>query len=129
MTTATSVLAFVEDLMFLSRIREAARATGLEVETSRDVASLVATCRQRRPAVIFVDLGTRRLPALEAVAAVRAEPSLTEVPIVGFLGHAQVDDARAAETAGCTRVLARGAFVNELPRLLAEPPKVSSTSR
>jgi len=53
------------------------------------------------------------------VGALRADPSLASLPVVAFLSHVHAERADAARAAGCTRVLARGAFVQELPRLIA----------
>jgi CheY-like chemotaxis protein len=117
-----ALIAFMDDLMFLSRIREAARAAGVDVQTQRDPAALVEACRLTRPALVFVDLDSNRLPVLEAIAAIRARPELSSIPVVGFLGHTQLERARAAQEAGCTRVLTRGAFVNELRTLILQPP-------
>jgi CheY-like chemotaxis protein len=61
---------------------------------------------------------------LDGIRAIRATPELAGIPIVGFLGHTQVEQARAAEAAGCTRVLTRGQFVNELRTLILQPPSV-----
>jgi CheY-like chemotaxis protein len=121
--SASSLVAFMDDLMFLSRIRDAASAAGLSVRSVRDPAALVEACRVSRPALVFVDLDSHRLPSLDAVAAVRAVPELSSIPVVGFLGHAQADLAVAAQHAGCTRVLTRGAFVNELRSLILSPPR------
>jgi AmiR/NasT family two-component response regulator len=121
MAAETGVLvAFIDDLMFLSRIRDAAHAAGFDVRSVREPQALVETCRVTRPAVVFVDLDSQRLPSIDAVNAVRAEPELLALPIVGFLGHTQTDLAQAARNAGCTRVLTRGAFVNELRTLILE---------
>jgi CheY-like chemotaxis protein len=119
------LIAFMDDLMFLSRIREAARAAGLEVQSVREPAALVEACRLTRPALVFVDLDSPRLASLAAVAAMRADDALADIPVVGFLGHTRMDRARAAEAAGCTRVLTRGAFVNELSSLILQPPTPS----
>jgi CheY-like chemotaxis protein len=116
------LVAFMDDLMFLCRIKDAARSAGLQVQSVREPAALVEACRVSRPAVIFVDLDSGRLPALDAVAAVRSHADLQTIPVVGFLGHTRTDLARAAENAGCTRVLTRGAFVNELRSLILSPP-------
>ena len=121
----TSLIAFMDDLMFLSRIREAASAAGLEVGTAREPAGLVEACRARHPALVFVDLDSQRLAVLDGVRALRATPELAGIPIVGFVSHTQVEQARAAEAAGCTRVLTRGQFVNELRGLILQPPHVS----
>jgi CheY-like chemotaxis protein len=116
---AVRVLALVEDLMFASRIREAARGSEAVVETQRSSAALVEACRRERPGLVLLDLDADRLRPLEAVRELRAEPGLAELPLVGFVSHVHAERAQAAQQAGCTRVLARGAFVQELPALLA----------
>jgi CheY-like chemotaxis protein len=121
-----SLVAFMDDLMFLSRIRDAAQSAGLQVQSVREPAALVEACRLNRPAVVFVDLDSSRLASLDAVAAMRADPELSTIPVVGFLGHTQTERADAAQSAGCTRVLTRGAFVNELRSLILQPPRSNS---
>jgi CheY-like chemotaxis protein len=111
------VIAFLDDLMFSSRIREAATPLGVEVRTLRKVADLLEACRGK-PQLVIVDLDSQRLPTAEALAALRADPELAELPIVGFFSHVDVARARAAQAAGCTQVLPRSAFVQQLPQLL-----------
>jgi hypothetical protein len=41
------------------------------------------------------------------------------VPVVAFFSHVNPERGEQARAAGCNRVLARGAFVKELPSLLA----------
>ena len=114
------VVALVDDLMFLSRITEAAAGLGLEVKKARNVVELVEACRLS-PRVVLVDLDSSRLPWAEGLAALRADPALANVPVVGFYGHVHTERARQGEQAGCTQVLARGAFVQQLRRLLELP--------
>lgn len=113
------VAALVDDLMFTSRIREAARAGGLEVRAVRRAADLVEACRQGAAAAV-VDLDSPRLSSLEAVRALRAEPALASLPVIGFFSHVDAEKGRAGREAGCTEVLPRSAFVVRLPELLAE---------
>lgn len=113
----SGVVAFMDDLMFLSRVREAARASGLEVRSVRRVPELLGACRPA-PHVVFVDLDSQRLPVAEALSALKADPELAAVPVVGFFSHVHVERAREAQAAGCTRVLPRSAFVKELGGLL-----------
>jgi CheY-like chemotaxis protein len=115
------VVAFVDDLMFLSRIREAARARGLEVTGVRTVPDLLIACRDA-PRLVIMDLDRARPPASEALAALRAEPALASLPVVGFFSHVHAERARQAREAGCTRALPRSAFVQELDALLGAPP-------
>lgn len=112
------VLALVDDLLFLSRIREAARGTGTDVRAVRGPADLVAGARDGAR-LVLVDADSTRLPWADAVAALRADPAHASLPVVAFLSHVHAERADAARAAGCSRVLARGAFVQELPRLVA----------
>ena len=111
------VLVLVDDLMFLSRIREAAKARDVPVRAVRTVADVLDGCRAGARTVI-ADLDTPRLPALEAIGAVAADPALSEVRLVGFYSHVETETARAARAAGCREVMPRSAFVRQLPDIL-----------
>ena len=86
----------------------------------RKVPDLIAACRQGAR-LVLVDLDTR-LPATEAIAAVKAEADLAALPIVGFFSHIHAEIGQEARAAGCTWVLARSAFVRQLEGLLRHPP-------
>jgi CheY-like chemotaxis protein len=113
----SQVIALVDDLLFLSRIREAARGAAVEVRSVRDAGDLAESVRAGGR-LVLVDADSSRLPWEAAVRALRAAQE-QRVPVVAFLSHVHADRAEAARAAGCTRVLARGAFVQELPRLIA----------
>ena len=105
------VIALIDDLMFLSRVREAARGLDLEVKALRQPPGEEA----RDARLVVVDLDRFGDPELLS----RVRSVLGERPLVGFLSHVHADRARQAREAGCTRVLARSAFVQELPTLLS----------
>jgi hypothetical protein len=110
----------MDDLMFLSRIRAAAAAQGMTVTSVRTVPDLLAACHQGAR-LVLADLDSR-LPVLDAIAAVRAEGDLAELPLVGFFSHVHGERAEAARAAGCTWALPRSAFVRQLEGLLRRPP-------
>lgn len=112
------LIALVDDLLFLSRIREAARAAGIEVRSVRGASDLLAAARQHGR-LVLVDADSERLPWQAALAALRAEPTLGALPVIAFVSHVRADLAEAARAAGASRVLARSAFVKELPELVA----------
>lgn len=116
------VAALVDDLMFLSRIREAARGANVEVRAVRSVPAALAACTEGAGLVVL-ELDSPRLPALDVLRALAADPETAGVPTVGFYGHVYPEHAEAATAAGCQVVLARGAFVQRLPALLADPPR------
>jgi CheY-like chemotaxis protein len=118
------VIALVDDLLFLSRIREAGSRAGVEVRAVRGASDLVSAARHGGR-LVLVDADSERLPWRAAVAALRAEPALGALPVIAFVSHVRADRAEAARDAGASRVLARSAFVKELPELVsqaAHPP-------
>lgn len=103
--------AFVDDLLFRSKIRAVAAHTGGEVMfvKAADDPALSAA------ALAIVDLDAAA--AIATVTALVARwPSLR---VVGFVSHVNADRIREARAAGITEVMARSAFVNALPSLLA----------
>jgi len=111
-----AVVYLVKDLLFTSKIREAAHHLGIDVTSARDPDGLVAAARDAR--LVIVDL---RLPdALDALGRVAADPVAARVPSVGFVDHELTDTMDAARARGCGRVMAKGEFANALPRLLGE---------
>ncbi|PYQ20678.1 MAG: hypothetical protein DMF79_09865, partial [Acidobacteria bacterium] len=62
------VIALVDDLMFLSRVREAARSATIEVRTVRTTSDVLEAARGGA-ALLVVDLDSRRLPWAEALTS------------------------------------------------------------
>ncbi len=115
---AGTVVVYVEDLMFGSKVREAAAALGVEVRGARSPEGLLEACRAGAGLVV-IDLDARRSSPAAAIGAVRADATLANLPVVGFFSHVHEDRAEQARAAGCSQVLTRGAFVRELPGLLS----------
>lgn len=109
------VVYFVRDLLFVSKIREAADRLGVAVVPARDLDTLERESAGAR--LVIVDLRLADAPAaLERIA--RTAPTLPQAT-VGFVDHERLDVMETARALGCTRVMAKGQFANELPRLLA----------
>ncbi len=112
------IVAVVEDLIFLSKIQQTAKLTNVEVETAplQKLGERMAE-PDSITAVIF-DLNHRSGQALEALRAMKADPKTQRIPAIAFLSHVQTELASAAREAGCDLLLARSAFVSQLPQLL-----------
>ena len=116
---ARRVLAAVEDLLFRSKISETAERVGVEAAFPRNPKKLLDALRASPPDLLVVDLNSARFKPLELLRAVKSDGALRGVRTVGFLSHVQADLALAAREAGCDRVMARSAFVENLPRVLS----------
>jgi CheY-like chemotaxis protein len=111
---ADFVAAAVADLIFGARIRGAAAQAGVQVRFGRSMAELLDVAAGAR--TVLLDLDARWLDAPAAIRALRAAPMPPRV--VAFVSHVRTDAIAAARDAGADAVLARSAFVKELPALL-----------
>ncbi len=116
---ARNVLAAVEDLLFRSKISETAEQVGVEAAFPRNPRRLLEALRASPPDLLVLDLNSARFEPLELLRTVGSDAALRNVSTVGFLSHVQADLAIAAREAGCDRVMARSAFVENLPRVLS----------
>ena len=112
------VIVAVDDLMFASRISSAAKALGVEIAFARSPEAIVEAVRTKAPRLVILDLNSVKVRPLEAVAALKADAALAAVPTLGFVSHVQTELIGAARQAGVDQVMARSAFVTQLPRLL-----------
>ena len=109
------VVHLITDMLFASKVREAAKHVGLTVQGTRDPQALAAAAREAR--LVIVDLRVPR--ALEALDALAGDPAARAVPSVAFIDHERTDVMEAARARGCGQVMAKGQFANALPKLLA----------
>jgi CheY-like chemotaxis protein len=113
------ILAILDDLMFSSKIKTTAKQLGTTVTFARSSDGALADMRAKRPALVILDLNNPRTNPLAIVAAMKADPALAAIPIVGYASHVQVDVINAARNAGVDQVLARSGFVEHLPEILS----------
>jgi DNA-binding response OmpR family regulator len=108
-----NVLGCIRDLMFSTRVRDAARQHGHDcriVSKAADVEGLLAETD-----LVIVDLMVPGGGALEAVAAASA----AGVPVVAYGEHVQPEVLQAGRDAGADQVLTRSEFTRRLGALLA----------
>jgi len=104
----------VRDLLFVSRIREAAEPLGIPVEGVRDVETLPGAARAAR--LVVLDLALPQ--ALRALELLATHPDTAAIPTAGFVGHERTDVMETAKALGCHQVMAKGEFATKLPGLL-----------
>jgi hypothetical protein len=110
------VVYVVRDLLFISKIREAAEPLGVPLTGVRDVETLPGAAAGAR--LVVIDLG---LPAaMRALELLASDPSTAAIPTVGFVGHERTDVIETAKALGCGRVMAKGEFAGRLGVLLRE---------
>lgn len=113
------VLAAVDDLLFSSKIRTVGQQVGAELVFARTSADILEQARARRPALIVFDLNSPKMDAVATIAAIKADPELSGVPVLGFASHVHTELIAAAQKAGADQVLPRSAFAARLAEILA----------
>lgn len=104
------------DLFFNSKITGTAQAMGRRVVVAGTEAKALERLAERRPAVVFVDLGGGELVGPGALA--RYRESAPGVPFVAFGSHVDAGSLAAAREAGCAEVMPRSRFTAVLPDLI-----------
>ena len=106
----------VRDLLFVSKIREAAEPLAVPVQGVRDVEMLPTAAANARLVVLDLSL-PQAMRALELLAA---DPATAGIPTVGFVGHERRDVMETAKALGCGQVMAKGEFAQKLGGLLRD---------
>lgn len=117
MPASRVILAVLNDLMFTVKIQDAATRAGIEAVfvKSRNEALDRA---QDGPSAIILDLNYAGVKPLELISDLKGNEKTKKIPLLGYVAHVQVDVKQAAQTQGCDIVVARSAFVQNLPEFL-----------
>jgi CheY-like chemotaxis protein len=111
------IVAVVDDLLFLSKIEQTAQHLGVAVKSAQP-ADLLDLASEDIPKALILDLNHRSGKALEVVRTLKSDVKAKNIAVVAFVSHVQTELIAAARDAGCDLVLARSAFVSQLPSLL-----------
>ena len=125
---ADMILFVVDDLFFSVKIKTAAKTLGTEVYFERLPDQVLESIRSKAPRLVIFDLDSAKMRPMDAIAAMKADPALRDVPTLGFVSHVHDDVIARARAAGVDQVLARSAFVDRL-RAILDPPSSTSTTQ
>ena len=108
------VVALMDDLFFQMKLAETAKQLGVEVKVATNGDALMGLM-ENAPKLVIVDLNARSQP-LQAIEKLRQNNR--DVRVVAFLSHVQTQLAAQAQAAGCTEVLPRSSFTQNLAAIL-----------
>lgn len=118
-----TVTAVVDDMFFISKIRETGKALGMIVNFPRNLDALRATIAEELPELILVDLHHQKLDAIQLASELKANETIKDIPLLGFFSHVQAELQRKAVQAGYDEVLPRSIFFRDLAKILAGETK------
>jgi len=108
------VAALIDDLFFQMKVAETAKHLGLEFKVASNADALF-TLLDPPTRLVIVDLNSRNQPVatIERLCATQKE-----LRVVAFLSHVQTELAAQARAAGCTEVMPRSVFTQNLAAIL-----------
>jgi DNA-binding NarL/FixJ family response regulator len=109
------IVALVNDLFFQTKIAETAKQLGVGLCTCSTAEALLSEIENDPPKLVVVDLQGPNDP-IGAIARLKARGS--NIPLIGFLSHGEVDLAERARAAGCSEVMPRSKFTRDLATIL-----------
>ena len=114
----TKIIAVLDDLIFSSKIKEAAKPLNLELEFIKNPNGLSQKIKSEKPSLLIFDLNSKCCNPLQIIKDLKSQPELKDIPILGYLSHVQTELKDAAVEAGCDLVLPRSRFSRELREIL-----------
>ncbi len=118
-----TAIAVIDDMFFISKIRETGKALGMVVNFPRNLPALRAIIAEEVPELILVDLHHQKLDVIQLASELKANEMLKDTPLMGFFAHVQPDLQRHAVQAGYDKVLPRSIFFRDLAKILAGESK------
>ncbi len=112
------ILCILDDLFFYSKINEAAKPLGLDLEFIKTPNGLRDKLALEKPSVIVLDLNSKSCSPLQIIKDLKSSPQLKDIPIIGYLSHVQTELKEEAAKSGCDLVLPRSRFSRELREIL-----------
>ena len=113
------ILVVADDLLFRSKISTAAKSLGVTVRAATTPDAAIERAREDKPTLVLLDLDGQKPAPFEVLERLTNDPSLRAIPTLGFVSHVHADLVQRARDLGIEAVLARSAFVAQLPQLLA----------
>ena len=114
-----TVVAVVDDIFFVSKIRATGKALGMVVKFPRSAEAFRTLIEDEKPALIVVDLHNEKIDPFDLAKDAKDSSAVKDIPLLGFFSHVQVELQRRAREAGYDAILPRSVFARDLANILA----------
>ncbi len=112
-----TILGFVPDLFFSTKIRDTAKYLGYTATISRTTDDLIQKAGELSPALIIVDLTAEGVNLEEPLTQLRLEAETAPVPVLAFTTHAAWKQTTPLHRL-CDQVVTKEVLARDLPVLL-----------
>src|SRR5688500_1744258 len=105
-----TVIAAVDDMFFVAKIRATAEHLGIELRSVRKAELLLSLAREAAADLIIVDLHAQNLDPFAVARVLKSDEQLASIRLLGFFSHVQTELQKAAIAAGYDVVIPRSVF-------------------
>ncbi|MEE9124299.1 MAG: hypothetical protein V3U14_07370 [candidate division NC10 bacterium] len=112
-----TILGFIPDLFFSTKVRDTAEYLGHAAEITRTTDDLIHKARALSPHLVIVDLTAEAANLEESLTALRLEGETAPVPILAFTTHAAWKQTAPLHRL-CNQVVTKEVLARDLPALL-----------
>jgi DNA-binding response OmpR family regulator len=112
-----TILAFVPDLFFSTKIQDTAKHLGHTATISRTAEDLVRKAQELSPALLIVDLTAEGIRLEGPLANLRSEAETAPIPVLAFTTHAAWKQTAPLHRL-CNQVVTKEALARDMTALL-----------
>jgi PleD family two-component response regulator len=115
-----NVLVAVNDVFFYTKLRDALKPHGYNLEKARSQEDVTEKVRAFNPVAIVLNINDESLDAFKAIEALKDSDRSKSIPILAFANHEDVESWKRAQKLGVTKVVSRNEFSSKTLALLQE---------
>ena len=116
----TRVIAVLDDIFFSSKIKEAAKQAGVNLEIIKKTEGVIQALKASPTKLIIVDLNSKNHNPLALIKDIKSNSDFQDIPTIGYLPHVKCELKNKAIEAGFDSVMPRSRFSRELVEILAK---------
>ncbi|WP_447599211.1 response regulator [Nitrospira sp. Nam80] len=116
----TTILAAVNDIFFYTKLRDALKPHGYQLERARSQQDVPDKIAAIQPAAFVLDMNDPALDGLKALEAIKADPRFNNLPVLAFANHEEVGTWQQAKRLGVSKIVSRNEFSARTRDLLRE---------
>jgi PleD family two-component response regulator len=115
-----TILVAITDLFFYTKVKDALRQTGFQIEKARAQQDILDKAASASPSLIILNMNDLTLDAFHALEQLKGDPRLNSIPTLAFANHEEVDTWKRAKALGVTKIVSRNEFSARTKALVEE---------
>ena len=115
-----TILVAVSDVFFYTKLRDALKPQGYQLEKARTQDEVSEKAGTLRPAAVVLNINDESLDAFKALEALKGDDRSKTIPVLAFANHEEVDNWRRAQQLGVTKIVSRNEFSSRTLELVQE---------